>query len=195
MYKDILSIVAIIITIYAFFPYIKQIVTNVVTAHTFSWVIWGLTTSIVFFAQIQDKGGVGALITGVSGAISIGIAILAFTKRGDGSITKIDWAFFIVALSSIPFWYFTSNPMWAVVVLTTVDLLGFGPTIRKAYDNPHKESIFFFLLFVIRNIIATIALENYTITTVLFPVATALSCLLLISIIVFRRKVVAADVV
>lgn len=189
MYKEVLSVIAIIITISAFFPYIQQIVRNKVTAHVFSWVIWGTTTFIVFLAQIQDNGGAGAWPIGISGLITIGIAILAFVKRGDLTLTKLDWTFFIAALSSIPFWYFTSDPVWAVIVLTTVDLFGFGPTLRKAYDAPHKESILFFFLFVFRNGIATLALENYTLTTMLFPIATGIACLLLIGIIVVRRKV------
>ncbi|MDD5125053.1 hypothetical protein [Methylovulum sp.] len=59
----------------------------------------------------------------MSGAISILIAILAALKQSD-IITKTDWLFFAATLSSLPFWYLTSDPLWAVVVLTTVDLLG-----------------------------------------------------------------------
>ncbi len=190
MYKEVLSVLAIVITIYAFIPYIMQIIMNKVTAHVFSWVIWGTTTSIVFLAQMQDSGGAGAWPIGISGLITVATAILAFIKRGDLTLTKMDWIFFLIALSSIPFWYFTSDPLWAVVVLTIVDLLGFGPTLRKAFDFPHQESIHFFFLFVLRNGIATLALENYSLTTMLFPVATGIACVLLIGIILTRREVV-----
>lgn len=79
-YKEILSVVAILITFSAFFPYIAQIIRGHVTAHVFSWVIWGTTTCIVFLAQLQDSGGAGAWPIGVSGLITTGIAILAFVK-------------------------------------------------------------------------------------------------------------------
>lgn len=187
-YKELLSVIAIVITFFAFLPYIRLILRNEICPHVFSWIIWGTTTFVVFLAQMEDNAGVGAWPIGVSGMITIFIALLAFIKRGDISITKSDWLFFIAAISSLPFWYLTSDPLWAVVVLTIVDILGFGPTFRKAYDDPDSESILFFSLFTIRNIISIGALENYSTTTVLFPAAVSITCFLLIGMIIYRRK-------
>ena len=109
------------------------------------------------------------------------------------AITKIDWLFFISALASLPLWYLTANPAWAVVVLTIVDLLGFGPTIRKAYIHSHSESLSFFAMVAVRNILVVMALESYSIATVLFPAAVAVACILLMALIVYRRHEVAAN--
>lgn len=128
--------------------------------HVFSWIIWGTTTFIVFLAQLEDNAGVGAWPTGISGIVTLYVAVIAFIKRSDRTITGIDWAFFITAMTSLPFWYFTSDPLWAVVILTTVDVLGFGPTIRKAYIFPFEEQLSFFAIFMVRNSIAIMALEN-----------------------------------
>ena len=98
------------------------------------------------------------------------------------------FSFLILALASLPFWYLTSNPLWAVVLLTLVELLGFGPTIRKAYYLPHEENRLFFLLFMLRNIFTLLALEHYSLTTVLVPVSVNISCLFLIIMISYRRK-------
>lgn len=192
-YKEYLSALAIIITLVAFFPYVRSIIKNTIRPHVFSWVIWGMTTVVVFFAQLQDKGGAGAWPLGVSGAITLFIALLAFIKRADNSITKLDWAFFLLALSSLPFWYFTAVPLSAVMILTLADVLGFGPTIRKAYRFPESESVLFFFLFSARNLIVIMALENYSLTTVLFPATIALACALLIAMIIYRRQVQAAS--
>jgi hypothetical protein len=186
--KPLLSAIAIAITLFAFLPYIRAILTAAIRPHVFSWIIWGTTTVIVFLAQLQDHGGVGAWPIGVSGGISVSIAILAYCKRADLSITKTDWLFFAVAMASLPFWYFTADPLWAVVLLTTVDVLGFGPTIRKAYVSPHSESVLFFALFASRNLIVILALEHYSLTTVLFPAVIAAACILLISLLLYRRR-------
>ena len=190
-YKEILSTVAIALTFIAFFPYIRSIIQGSVKPHVFSWVIWGTTTFVVFLAQLEDNGGVGAWPIGVSGGISIFIALLAYIKRADIVITKTDWVFFMSAMSSLPFWYFTSDPLWAVVILTTVDVLGFGPTARKSYIYPHSESLLFFALFTARNLIVITALENYSVTTVLFPAVIAAACMLLMTMITYRRRVLA----
>lgn len=184
------SAVAIVLTLIAFYPYIRSIILGEVKPHVFSWVIWGSTTFVVFLAQVKDSGGVGAWPIGVSGLVTIFVAMLAYIKRSDNTITKIDGLFFISAMSSLPLWYFTSNPLWAVIILTTVDVLGFGPTLRKSYIDPYSESLLFFGLFMVRNILVIIALENYSFTTVLFPAVIALACALLMMMLLSRRYVV-----
>jgi len=190
-YKEISSAVAIVLTFVAFVPYIRAIANGTTKPHVFSWVIWGTTTFVVFLAQLQAKGGVGAWPIGVSGSITIGIAVLAYVKRADITITKIDWVYFVCALCSLPFWYLTSDPLWAVVILTTVDILGVGPTVRKAYHAPLSESIGFFALFAVRNSLVVLALEHYSLATVLFPAAIAATCILLMLMIAIRRRVLA----
>ena len=189
-YKETLAIVAIVLTFAAFFPYIRSIIKGDTKPHVFSWVIWGSTTCVVFLAQREDGGGAGAWVIGVSGVITLFIAYLAYTKRTDITITRLDKVFFISALSSLPFWYFTADPLWAVIILTVVDVLGFGPTARKAYAKPHSEPLLFFGLFVIRNGVVILALEHYSVTTVLFPAVIGVTSLLLIILIGFWRRVV-----
>lgn len=190
-YKAILSAVAIVLTLVAFVPYIRAIFNRTITPHVFSWVIWGATTCVVFLAQLEGGGGVGAWPIGVSGSITIYIAILAYIRCADISITRADWMFFAAALSSLPFWYVTADPLWAVSILTIVDALGFGPAIRKAYHFPYGESVLFFSIFAVRNILVILALENYSVTTVLFPAVITLACVLLVVILLYRRRVLA----
>ena len=188
LYKEILSAIAIALTFAAFVPYIRAILDGTTRPHVFSWVIWGSTTFVVFLAQIEGKAGVGAWPIGVSGSITLFIACLAYVRRADITITKSDWLFFISALSSLPLWYVTSDPLWAVVILTIVDVLGFGPTVRKAYSFPHSESLLFFALFAVRNVLVILALESYSVTTVLFPAVIAVACVSLMAMVTYRRR-------
>jgi hypothetical protein len=187
MSKELLSTLAIALTFAMFLPYIRSIQRGETKPHVFSWVIWGLGTLIVFQAQLAGQGGLGAWVIGVSGVITSYIALLAYWKRGDTVITKTDWVCFGAALSALPCWFLTSNPLGAVVTLTLVDIIGFGPTIRKAYRHPHDESVGFFALSAARNLLAILALENYSLTTVLFPAAVGWACLLLAFLLVYRR--------
>jgi len=160
----------------------------------FSWVIWGSTTFIVFLAQLKDGGGVGAWPIGVSGLITIYVAFLAYLKKSDTTITIVDWCFFLSAMASLPAWYFTSDPLWAVVILTAIDVLGFGPTVRKAYFHPFEENLTFFSIFMVRNLFVVMALEYYSLTTVLFPAVIAGACLGLIVMAMIRRRMLSEEV-
>lgn len=186
--KEILSAIAIALTFAGFYPYLRGIFVGNVRPHVFSWVIWGLTTLLVFLAQLDAHGGAGAWPTGVSGVVTAFVALLAWLKRGDVGITRVDCLFFLGALSSLPLWYLTADPLWAVVVLTVVDLLGFGPTYRKAWAAPRSESLGFYGLFVIRNAIAILALETWSLATVLFPAAVGVGCLMLMGLMFWRRR-------
>lgn len=191
--KEFLSAAAIVLTFVAFGPYICSILRGHTKPHVFSWVIWGSTTFVVFLAQLQGKGGVGAWPIGVSGAIAILVAVLAYGKKADISITNADWWFFVLAMTSLPLWYLTTEPLLAVLVLTSVDILGFGPTIRKAYHFPFEEQMTFYSLFVVRNALAIAALEHYSATTVLFPAATGVACTTLLAVFSVRRRVMAYE--
>ena len=58
--KDYCAFAAIALTFIGFAPYIRGIHRGTTHAHVFSWLIWGITTGIVFFAQINAKAGSGA---------------------------------------------------------------------------------------------------------------------------------------
>jgi len=187
--KLIFSGIAIALAMIGFVPYIVLILRGKVKPHVFSWVIWGITTTIVFFAQLEAEGGVGAWPIGLSGFVTILIAILAYLKRGDATSTKLDWVFLALALASLPLWYVTNDPLWAVLILTTIDMIGFGPTFRKAYHRPFEDSRVFFIIMILRNVCSVVALEAYSVTTVLFPFCLAVGFLILLIILQFRRGV------
>jgi len=193
MYKEILTAIAIVLTLVGYVPYIRLILRGTVKPHVFSWVIWGAVTTIAFFGQLADGGGLGAWPIGLAGVLSIVVATLAYLKRADASITRLDWFFFVTALAGLPVWFLTSDPLWAVVISTTVDLLAAGPTLRKTYVNPFEEDPVFFSVSIARNVFALIALEHYSLTTMLFPVAICSVCAALIVIIMWRRPILKAE--
>jgi hypothetical protein len=99
--------------------------------------------------------------------------------------------FLVIALAALPCWFFTSNPLWAVVILTGVDLAGFGPTFRSAYARPHQERTGFYSLAALRNAVVVLALEKYSLTTTLFPVTVGIACLIFVAMVFYRRRAVA----
>lgn len=186
--KELLSALAMVLTLAAFGPYIRGILKGQVRPHLFSWLIWGSTTLVVFFAQLAGGGGVGAWPIGLSALVTLGVAALAFLYRGERKATRADRWFLAAAFSSLPLWYFTANPFWAVAVLTLVDVLGFGPTWLKAYHRPREEQMRLFAVMALRNLTAAWALEVYSPTTLLFPLTIAGVCLAFLSMVALRRR-------
>lgn len=193
MEKELLAALAVVLTFVAYVPYIRSIRRGETKPHVFSWVIWGLSTVLAFVGQLAGAGGIGAWPIGISGLITLYVAFLAFKRRADSTIKPIDWVFFVAALASMPLWWLTRDPLWAIVVLTVVDMLGFVPTFRRAFEHPFGESIPYYVLMAVRNSVAIAALETYSVTTILFPGVIAIACAIFVMMVLWRRRIVAAD--
>jgi len=185
--KELLSACAFVATVALFAGYIRSIRSAETVPHVFSWVIWAGGTLVVFFAQLAGGAGVGAWPIGFSGGLTAYIAYLAFRRRHQASIRPLDWVFFVLAVAALPAWWLASDPLWAVVLLTTADVIGFGPTFRRAYQHPYQEQAGFFALGALRNVLVILALERYSWTTVLFPAAVGAACVTLACLLGIRR--------
>ena len=185
--KILLSNLAIAITLVAFVPYILQIFKGKVRPHVISWLIWGVSTLVIFIAQLLDGAGVGAWPIGVSAALTLTVALLAFWRRTDTEVDGKDKLTLLVSVLALPVWYLTAEPLYAVAILTLVDLSGFLPTLRKINRDPYSESVIFFALFAVRNLLVLLALEHYSAVTMLFPAVIGVACLSIIVNIGIRR--------
>ena len=148
-----------------------------------------MTTSIVFLAMLSSKGGVGTYSVGVSAFICFLIAFLAYKKVSLDVISHSDWFFFTLALCAIPLWYMTDSALNAVILLSIIDTLGFIPTFKKAYYYPFEEQLSFFMMMLFKDIFALMALEEYSLTTLLFPITLDISTTAFVIMVFIRRGV------
>lgn len=187
-YKEYASAAALILTIALFVPYIRSIKRGAIVPHVFSWLIWAFGTFVVFLAQLAGGAGLGAWPIGFSACITGYIAFLSYQQTKSAHIAKPDWYLLALAGLALPAWGVTADPLWAVILLTTADLIGFGPTIRKGYNLPYEEHAGFFALGSVRNALVILALEYYSWTTALFPGAVGIACLLMAGFLIVRRR-------
>ncbi len=187
--KLILSLLATGLTLGSFYPYLRSIFKGHTQPHVFSWIIWGITTCIAFAVQLTNGGGLGAWPIGISGILTLGTAVIAYSKKVEITITRLDWVFFFASLSTLPLWYFTDNPLLAIVFLTLIDVLGFVPTIRKWLRYPESENMTTYVLILFRNFFAMGALEHYTTTTLFFPAMMSVTILCIVPVIEVKRRV------
>lgn len=153
----------------------------------FTWIVWAVVTILAFFAQWQKGGGAGSWTTGVTGIITIFIAIVSLWK-GSKDITKLDIYIFIGALLAIIPWVLTKDPTLSAVILTIIDAFAFIPTIRKTAKSPESETFVSYILHLMRHSLSIFALANYNLATYLYPATLALMNLIVILVIVRTKK-------
>lgn len=186
-YKAILGAVAVIVGLIGYIPYYRDVLRGTTKPHPFSWIGFALLLGITFFAQIATGAGPGAWVNGISALGVFGVAILALT-RGEKNVTTFDWVCFVGGLLGIVLWHLTSNPLTAVVVVTTVDVVVFLPTYRKAYLKPHEETASLFVLSTLKYFISLFALSSFNFTTALFPISLVISNGAFVLLLFLRRQ-------
>lgn len=188
MNAAVLSALAIALTFIAFLPYIRAVYRGAFQPHVVSWGIWGGATLAISAAQYAADGGAGAWPIFVSGLMTVIVAVLAYRRSRDGSVTRTDIFFLLLSLCALTLWFVTRDALMAVVLLTIVDLSGFAPTYRRGWWHPHDESVRFYAVMVLRNGLAALALEAYSLTTLLFPLAAGGACLIFVIMVMWRRR-------
>lgn len=174
MTKEILAIIAVLLTFAGYIPYIRDTINHKTTPHVYTWFIWGLVTSIAFGLQVTHKAGPGAYVT-LAAAIVTFIIFGFGIRQGSKNVTKTDATFLTLSLLALALWLFAKQPVLSVILLSTVTVLGFIPTIRKSWHKPHEETLVSYLVNTFRFFLALLALDHYTIITMLYPLTWAVA--------------------
>jgi hypothetical protein len=169
--KTILGTIAILITFLGYIPYLKDIFNGKTKPHIYSWFLWGFVTSIVFALQFIGNGGIGSFVTLSAAIMCCVVFLLSFFGKGQKDITKMDTIFLILAFCSLLVWLVAKQPILSAILATITDLLGFAPTIRKSWNKPYSETLSFYIINTVRFILATVALQEYSIVTAFYPIA------------------------
>lgn len=184
----IFSVIATILAITCFAPYLIDIFKKKTTPHAYSWLIWSILQITGVVAIIAGDGGYyGVLGIAVGAFFCLTIFFLSF-KYGTRNITKTDTVSFIGALLAIIIWIFTKDPLYSVILISLIDFVGFIPTIRKGWDEPQTETISTYLMASLSDIFAILALSFFSLTTTLYLGTLVFSNALFVVILLYRRS-------
>lgn len=186
--KEILSVIAVVLTFVAYIPYFRDIVKGKTHPHIYTWSLWGLLTILIVALQIIGGAGPSTWITAAAGVMCLGVIVLGL-RGGKKYITKLDTAIAILALAAIGFWLIVDQPVISLWLVIIADLLAFIPTVRKSWNEPHSETLSLYVTNSIRFILAFFALETITFLSSGWVIAWVLANLLFSIILVARRRV------
>ncbi|MER2519932.1 MAG: hypothetical protein ABTQ34_04490 [Bdellovibrionales bacterium] len=189
MDKETIGILSLLISVAHYAPYLHAISKGTAKPHAFSRLIWGITASVAFLGQLADGGGPGAWATGVIALASFLIAALSYNGcRKCRQIRRSDWIALSVALSAIPLWLVTRDPLWSVALVTFVNIVGYAPTFRKSWSLPHEEMIYAFLVGCLKAVVSLWALDHYSVVTMIYPLSFCICDAVLVAMLLWRRK-------
>ncbi|NBX66856.1 MAG: hypothetical protein EBQ96_07670 [Proteobacteria bacterium] len=187
--KTVYGLIAIVVTLVGIAPYIVGMLKGHTKPHIFSWFLWAFTGWVVTAAQIWDSAGPG-LWGMLTASIVCTLVFFMSLKDGKKDITRSDWVMLSTALLAIPAWVVTSHPLLSVIIVTGIDLIAYGPTIRKSWKKPGEEVAFMYVAAGTWQAFSLLAMENYTLVTCLSTASLlAMNCFFVPYLLVRRAAV------
>jgi hypothetical protein len=187
--KEIIGIIAVALTFVGYIPYFIDVVAGKTKPHLFSWLVWCVTTAIICALQISAGAGPGAWVTVSLTLVFVVMFGLSF-KYGHKDIRRIDVVFLILALCALPLWLVVHQPVLSIILLSTIDMLGFAPTIRKSWNNPYTETLAMYGISTFRHGIVLLALSSWSIVTYLFPLTWVIANGGFAILLIARRRII-----
>lgn len=186
--KSIVTIIAMIIALIGYIPYIRDCIRGKNKPHVISWFIWVLVSFIAFGIQLLNKGGIGSFINLFMGVICVTIFFFGL-KNGTKNITRVDWVAFSLALIAIVLWLVVKQPLLSIILVVFIDMMSFLPTILKAWKNPYTETVITYGLSGVKNGLSIYALSTYSLTNIIYPVYSLIANFLFVGMLILRKRV------
>jgi hypothetical protein len=187
--KFIFSFIAIIIGFSATVPYVRDILSRKTKPHVYTWLIWSITTGTAAFGVVYGGGGVGSLNLILLSIVTFGIFLLSL-KYGTKNINMWDTIILLMAILAIFVWWKLEQPLISILMISTIDVLGYLPSFRKSYEEPWSETLISWIGFTLANTFAILALSQYNLLTTTYLVSIAIANIILFFICLLRRPFV-----
>ncbi len=190
--KDILGVLATVIACGADIVYIGSIFRGRTRPHAFAWILWDLILIVVFLGQMKSGAHAGSWLAGYNAVVCSAICGLAW-KRGERATTRNDRIVMMLALLGIPLWVATRTPLWSLCLETAISTAPYWVTIKKALRDPYSESATAYFMFAIPWGLSILAMTEYSISTLVFPVYAACCHTGFVILLLWRRRALRAS--
>jgi len=186
--KNILGYVATLLVFASYIPYIRDVLKKSTKPHPYTWFLWSFITLIAFGLQFTGGAGSGSLVTLAAAIMCMVVFTLTIFQKSKIKATRTDTIFLISAFITLGLWLIAKQPVLSAILITTIDLLAFFPTIRKSWIRPHSETVLFYFLETFRFGLAIIAIQEYSVVTTLYPTVWLTVDFSFALMLLFRRK-------
>lgn len=167
-FYQIAGIVAGVLSIGGYIPYILSILRGETRPNRATWIIWALVGGLLAFSYIET-GDIQTIWLPLG--YFLGPLITAFLSLRYGYMvwSRLDTICIIVALLSVVPWILSHNAMLTLLVNVFIDAVGAIPTVIKSYREPETEDFLAWLIFFIANTIQLVAIQVWNLAAI-YPI-------------------------
>lgn len=186
--KETVALLVVMLSLIGHAPYLIKTIRGRIKPNPISWLIWSISSMVTLLVVSSNGAGAAtwSLYLGVS--IQIITCFFAFRNSKKHRATRFDILSFIAAVSGLVIWIFSDRPAIAMLLITTVEIVGWLPTIRKSWKKPREEDIFMWGMGILQLSLYIIALTSYNFTTVFNAITWVFCYAITIFVLLYRRK-------
>ena len=166
--RELFGILSGVLPIIGAYPYIRDILKHKTKPHRTSFLIWVVLDATAFASQLA-KGATWSLIMPAIGTIEVLTSFILSLKYGVGGFAKKDIVALLLAGFGLILWYFTKEPLTALLIVIAIDVVGISLTILKTYEHPHTETFSTWLLSSIAGLFAAAAVGHLSFALLVYP--------------------------
>jgi hypothetical protein len=205
-FKDLMGALAVAIAVVAYGIYAWQSLRGAARPHPLSWLIFGILTGTGYLVQLDQAAGPGSWVMGITTVVCLLLCVMSFWN-GERAFPWYEWAFLAAAAIVFAFYLWSREPALLAATLSDalrdavvahapaisallaslVNVLGFGPTLTKAWSRPHSDSVTTFLLNGIKFIPSFFAMDTLSVATCALPATLVVTNLAVAATIYARR--------
>jgi len=168
-------------------PYIYDILRGRTKPQRAAWLIWFALGGVLVFSQMAKGGHASVWVSLMHMAANLTVFLLAL-KYGYGRFTKLDWGSLALAGFGMVLWWYTKEPATALLIAILVDSIGVALVVKKAYREPHSETLVSWVLGVGVGLSATLAVGSFNPILLAYPVYVMANSALTAGTIIVRRR-------
>ena len=188
--KDAMGALAVVIAILAYGLYVWKSLRGDARPHPLSWLIFGVLTGTGYLVQLDQQAGPGSWVMAITTIVCFMLCVMSFA-RGERAFPWYEWAFLAAAAVVFAFYLWSRDPDLIASAVSGaardllirhapaissslaafVSVLGFGPTVTKAWARPHSDSASVFLLNGLKFVPSFFALDRISVATWVMPAA------------------------
>ncbi len=191
-FKDLMGALSVAIALFSYALYVWKTLRALARPHPLSWLIFGVLSGTGFLIQRDAAAGPGSWVMGVTAAVCIMLCLIGF-RQGERSFPWYEWAFLAAAAIVFAFYLGSRQPAVSAILASIVNMLGFGPTLTKAWARPYSDSSSTFTLNGLKFVPSLFAMDTVSIATCVLPASLVVTNLAVALTIVLRRREMTAE--
>lgn len=168
MSYELIGIIAGILAIGGYIPYIYSTLRGKTQPNRATWLIWTIVGGLLAFSYMAegDQSSIWLPFGYFIGPLLVAILSIRY---GYAQWTRLDTICIVAAGISIIPWILSDNATFTLVINVIIDASGAIPTLVKTYQEPETEDLTAWFIFFVANTLQLFAISMWNIAAI-YPI-------------------------